>query len=99
MPRICYPEWPQSVKLPESTGLIDCHPCNPGMHLVNGTCEYCPKDYKSNGDQCIKCNVSTAPDYGYVYENWNTIPDDFQTACISFHGKYQGLIVQCCIHM
>ncbi|XP_053377505.1 endosome/lysosome-associated apoptosis and autophagy regulator family member 2-like isoform X2 [Mercenaria mercenaria] len=83
-PAICNPDNPSSVKLPQASDLIDCHSCNPGMHLVNKTCTYCPAGQMSDGTECKECAATTAPDYGYELVNWNDISEVIQTSCVSF---------------
>ncbi|XP_060575357.1 endosome/lysosome-associated apoptosis and autophagy regulator family member 2-like isoform X2 [Ruditapes philippinarum] len=83
-PVICDPNHLSSAKLPDSSEPIDCHTCNPGMHLVNKTCTYCSPGFMSNGVECKECPATTAPDYGYELQNWNDIPNVIETTCVSF---------------
>lgn len=91
-PMICNPELPDSVSLPADSELIDCLACNPGMHLSNSSCTYCPENHRSDGMECVKCDANTAPDYAYMFENWNVIPEELTLICISFTGAFYNIL-------
>ncbi|XP_052285600.1 endosome/lysosome-associated apoptosis and autophagy regulator family member 2-like isoform X2 [Dreissena polymorpha] len=85
-PRICNPTLPGSTQLPAETASIDCMACNPGMYLdpASNTCTYCPENHRSDGQECVACATNTAPDYGYSFVRWNSIPQGIKTMCIPF---------------
>ena len=83
---ICSPDLPDSVPLPQDGEPFDCLACNPGMHRVNDLCTYCPENHMSDGKECVQCDSNTAPEYAYMFENWNAIPAEVVATCISFSG-------------
>jgi hypothetical protein len=88
-PKLCV----EGVELPEPGQLEPCPPCNPGMHLVNGTCHFCPANQYSNGSStCIDCPGSTSPETGVVYKQWSHLPHDanISSLCVSLNGGSQG---------
>lgn len=88
---ICNSKLSDSVQLPADSDPIDCLPCNPGMYLTNSTCKYCPENHRSDGQECIKCDANTAPEYAYMFNNWNVIPDELMNTCVAFSGVYHKL--------
>ncbi|XP_050414359.1 endosome/lysosome-associated apoptosis and autophagy regulator family member 2 isoform X2 [Patella vulgata] len=84
-PQICNPQDPNSVTIPADGKPEDCPPCNPGMHLVNGShCEFCSADTHSDGkEECSQCPVSTSPLYSIDYRWWNTMPPNVTSSCLS----------------
>lgn len=82
LPHICNENKPGSVQLPPSGPLEKCPPCNPGMQMSNGVCEFCGSNQYSDGiEPCAPCRGSTAPETGIFYQWWNNLPPN---ANISF---------------
>ncbi|ESP03535.1 hypothetical protein LOTGIDRAFT_81462, partial [Lottia gigantea] len=83
-PENCNPGLVGSVKLPQSDKPTDCPPCNPGMHLVEDKCEFCPVNMHSDGKEpCTLCPASTSPVYSIDYRWWNTMPPNITSTCLS----------------
>ncbi|KAK7063026.1 hypothetical protein SK128_018005 [Halocaridina rubra] len=84
-PRVCREELEESVPLPPSGKVKPCPPCNPGMHFTSGFgCVMCPRDTHSDGiSPCRPCPPSTAPNYGYQYQWWSSLPPNMAASCMS----------------
>src|SRR6218665_56448 len=90
-PLICSPGKSDSAKLPSLGALEKCPPCNPGMQMVNGKCEFCPPNHYSNGvDPCAACPGSTAAETGILFQWWNNLPPDANISffCLSPTGEF-----------
>ena len=88
-PQICREDLQGSVKLPKPDPPMDCPPCNPGQHFVNGSgCQFCPEKHYSDGKKpCQSCPASTSPIYDIDYKWWNTMPSNMSANCISMQGN------------
>ncbi|BFZ08340.1 hypothetical protein BsWGS_11379 [Bradybaena similaris] len=84
-PRICYENASGSVMLPNDGPLIDCPPCNPGMHKVNAShCDFCEANHYADSDgACRECQASTSPNYNIEYKYWNVLPNNVSAHCVS----------------
>ncbi|CAD5110887.1 DgyrCDS252 [Dimorphilus gyrociliatus] len=86
-PKICNSEHKDSVALPETKTNQDCPPCNPGMELVNGICQFCSNGYYSeNGSgPCIKCpSTKKLGDKQLIIQNFDSISKgiNMSTSCL-----------------
>ncbi|CAL2038806.1 unnamed protein product [Caenorhabditis brenneri] len=82
LPSICRDDLPSATKLPPPTPWKPCPKCNPGMEKNKmGVCEFCKKDYFSDGNSCSRCPVDTVPNYGLQYLNWEVMPPKLSTRC------------------
>lgn len=82
LPSICRDDLPSASKLPPPTPWKTCPKCNPGMEKNKmGVCEFCKKDYFSDGNSCARCPVDTVPNYGLQYQNWEVMPPKLTTRC------------------
>ncbi|XP_066943846.1 endosome/lysosome-associated apoptosis and autophagy regulator family member 2-like isoform X1 [Macrobrachium rosenbergii] len=82
--RVCREQMEGSVSLPPSGKVKTCPPCNPGMHYTSGTgCVTCPRGTHSDGiSPCRPCPPSTAPNYGYRYQWWSSMPPNMAATCM-----------------
>ncbi|CAP32475.1 Protein CBG13728 [Caenorhabditis briggsae] len=82
LPSICRDDLDSATKLPPPTPWKPCPKCNPGMEKNKlGVCEFCKKDYFSDGNSCARCPVDTVPNYGLQYQNWEVMPPKLTTRC------------------
>uniref|UniRef100_A0A8R1HZA5 Tyrosine-protein kinase ephrin type A/B receptor-like domain-containing protein n=1 Tax=Caenorhabditis japonica TaxID=281687 RepID=A0A8R1HZA5_CAEJA len=82
LPTVCRDDLPSSTKLPPPSPWKPCPKCNPGMEKNKlGVCEFCKKDYFSDGNACARCPVDTVPNYGLQYQNWDIMPPKLTTRC------------------
>lgn len=84
-PQVCREQVKGSVSLPPSGEVKTCPPCNPGMHYTTGPgCVFCPRDQHSDGvSPCKPCPPSTAPNYGYQYQWWSSLPPKMTATCMT----------------
>ena len=90
-PKICRDDLPSSVKLPNSA-MHKCPPCNPGMQMdyEKGSCRFCPPGTISDGIRpCKSCPPSTAPNTGFEFVWWSSLPAIMSSRCMSIEG-YSG---------
>lgn len=88
-PKLCRDDLPKSTRLPGPSAAAKCPPCNPGMQLVSGSCQFCPPNKYSDGiGQCRPCPVSTAPSTELTFKWWNNLPPDanLTSHCLSTTG-------------
>ncbi|CAI5446907.1 unnamed protein product [Caenorhabditis angaria] len=82
LPALCRDDVPGASRLPAPGPWQPCPKCNPGMAKnKEGICEFCRKDYHSDGNECTRCPVDTVPNYGLQYTNWQTLPPKLETRC------------------
>lgn len=85
-PMVCRQSLEGSVSLPPSGKMKPCPPCNAGMHYIPGQgCMFCPRNHFGDGvSPCQACPPNTAPNYGYQYQWWTTLPPNMASTCMSY---------------
>ncbi|BFZ10557.1 hypothetical protein BsWGS_13596 [Bradybaena similaris] len=83
-PQICYTALSGSVRLPQDGPLVECLPCNPGMHRINAShCSFCkPNQFADPLGICHSCPPLTSPNYHIDYKYWDVMPPNLTTHCL-----------------
>ncbi|CAG5119804.1 unnamed protein product, partial [Candidula unifasciata] len=83
-PQTCNAKISGSVRLPKDGPLVECLPCNPGMHKLNAShCGFCkPNQFADPLGTCHNCPASTSPNYHIDYRYWDVMPPDMITRCL-----------------
>ena len=82
------------VTLPKDGDLEPCPPCNVGMQLVNGTCQFCKANEYSDGlTECKPCPGSTTPETAVVLKQWSNLPKNANITLRCMSLREAGLLI------